>query len=507
MKLFNSLSRQIEDFIPFNDKKVGIYTCGPTVYFYPQIGNWRTFVFSDLLIRTLKYLGYEVDFVMNITDVGHLTGDNLGDASSGDDRLEKAAKKENRTVWDIAKFYTDEFLKGYRLLDLIEPKIFCKATDHIKEQVDMIIEIESKGFTYRTSDGLYFDVGAYEKAGNTYGLMSNIHKDNTEARIEENKEKKDDRDFALWKFSYPNGRIFDAKQDDEALKRQMEWESPWGLGFPGWHIECSAMSVKYLGDQFDIHLGGEDHKSTHHPNEVAQSECATGKKPFVKYWMHGAFLQVDGGRMGKSLGNAYTLTDIVNKGFLPEHLRYFYLTGHYRQPLNFTWDSLENAKRSFNNLINKLVILEPRLADRQGSAIGSPQITSEASKQYQQRFIGTLSNDLQMPQVLALIWEMLKDDKLPDGDKVALVLDWDKVLGLGIGDSLQVTGDRYEYFGNKTGIKILSQKELDQEIIDLIDQREMARREKNWGRADEIRAELKGKGVEVKDGKEGVEVI
>jgi len=507
MKLFNSLTRQIEDFIPFNDKKVGIYTCGPTVYSYVTIGNWRTYFLGDIIVRTLQYLGYEVDYVMNITDVGHLTGDNLGDSSTGEDRLEKAATKENKTAWDIANMYTNDFLTGYKLLGLSKPKIFCKATDHIAEQIEMVKIIEEKGFVYKTSDGLYFDTLKYETAGNNYGQLSNIDQVKEGARVEPNPEKKDPRDFALWKFSYPNGRDFDPNQDDKNTRRHMEWESPWGLGFPGWHIECSAMAQKYLGDQFDIHIGGEDLRSTHHPNEIAQSECATGKKPFVKYWLHGAFLQIDGGRMGKSLGNAYTITDIVNKGFLPEHLRYFYLTGHYRQPLNFTWESLENAKRSFNNLINKLVILEPRLADRQGSAIGSPQITSEASKQYQQRFIDTLSNDLQMPQVLALIWEMLKDEKLPDGDKVALVLDWDKVLGLGIGDSLQLTGDRYEYFGYKTGIKIFSQKELDQEIIDLIDQREMARRDKNWGMADEIREKLQGRGVEVKDGKERVEIL
>jgi len=343
MKLFNSLSRQIEDFIPFNDKKVGIYTCGPTVYSFVTIGNWRTYFLGDIVVRALQYLGYETDYVMNITDVGHLTGDNLGDASTGDDRLEKAAVKENKTAWDIANMYTDDFLEGYELLDLRKPKVFCKATDHIAEQIEMVKIIEEKGFVYKTSDGLYFDTAKYETTGNVYGKLSNIDQVKEGTRVEPNPEKKDPRDFALWKFSYPNGRDFDSNQDDENTRRQMEWGSPWGLGFPGWHIECSAMSRKYLGDQFDIHIGGEDLRSTHHPNEIAQSECATGKKPFVKYWLHGAFLQIDGGRMGKSLGNAYTITDIVNKGFLPEHLRYFYLTGHYRQPLNFTWESLENA--------------------------------------------------------------------------------------------------------------------------------------------------------------------
>jgi cysteinyl-tRNA synthetase len=525
MKLYNSLTRKIEEFVPFQDKKVGLYTCGPTVYSYVTIGNWRTYFLGDIVVRTLQYLGYETDYVMNITDVGHLTGDNLGDASTGDDRLEKAAQKENKTAWDIAKMYTDDFYRGYDLLDLSKPKVFCKATDHIVEQIEMVKIIEGKGFVYKTSDGLYFDTAKYEVAGNTYGQLSNIDQVKEGARVEPNPEKKDPRDFALWKFSYPNGRDFDPKQDNEKTRRQMEWESPWGLGFPGWHIECSAMAQKYLGDQFDIHIGGEDLRSTHHPNEIAQSECATGKKPFVKYWMHGAFLQVEGGRMGKSLGNAYTLTDIINRGYTIEHVRYFYLTGHYRQPLNFTWESLENAKRSLDNLLNKIVILE-----RAKRPIGSPQDLekgSEASdsfplvkegrpeerrageilRGYKQKFIDTLSNDLQMPQVLALVWDMLKDDKLQDADKVALIMDWDKVLGLGISDKLQVTSEKYEYKGTQTGIKIKSGKELSQEVINLIDQREIARLEKNWLGADEIRQELKEKGIEVKDGKGEVSTI
>jgi len=524
MQIFNSLTRKIEEFIPFHDKRVGIYTCGPTVYSFVTIGNWRTYFLGDIVVRTLQYLGYETDYVMNITDVGHLTGDNLGDADTGEDRLEKAAKKENKTAWDIAKMYTDDFFKGYGLLGLSKPKIFCKATDHISEQIEMVRIIEEKGFVYKTSDGLYFDTAKYEDAGNKYGQLSNIDQVKEGARVEPNPEKKDPRDFALWKFSYPNGRDFDPQQDDEQARRQMEWKSPWGLGFPGWHIECSAMSKKYLGDQFDIHLGGEDLRSTHHPNEIAQSECATGKKPFVKYWMHGAFLQVDGGRMGKSLGNAYTLTDIVNRGYEPEHLRYFYLTGHYRQPLNFTWESMENAKKTYENLVQKLtayrlqltgkqnVIPEPRLADRQGSAIGSPQNSGEVrSKKYEvwkQRFVDTLSNDLQMPQVLALIWEMLKDEKISDSDKLAIILDWDKVLGLGLEvRSKKQEVSKKEYIGRESGIKIVSTKEISQELIDLIDQREMARRENKWNRADKVRDELKEMGVEVKDGKVEVEVI
>ncbi|MEK9184093.1 MAG: cysteine--tRNA ligase, partial [Patescibacteria group bacterium] len=344
MKLYNSLTRKIEDFKPINQPGVGIYVCGPTVYDYVTIGNWRTYALGDLLARTLEYSGYKVDYIMNITDVGHLTGDNLGDADIGEDRIEQAAKLEGKTAWDIAKFYTGDFLAGYKKLNLFQPKKFTKATDHIKEQIDLIKKIEARGFAYKTSDGIYFDVKNYEKAGNKYGELSTLDKIKEGARIEMNPEKKDQRDFALWKFSPSAGKE----------KRQMEWDALWGKGFPGWHIECSAMSMKCLGEQFDVHLGGEDLKSVHHPNETAQSEAATGKKPFVKYWLHGAFLLVDGGRMGKSLGNAYTLRDVEKKGFDPMALKYFYLTGHYRKQLNFTWGALEAANNAYQKLKNHI---------------------------------------------------------------------------------------------------------------------------------------------------------
>ncbi len=303
MKLYNSLSRKVEEFKSIKPKNVGVYTCGPTVYDYLTIGNWRTYVLGDLVLRTLKYLGYDVQYIMNITDVGHLTGDNLGDADVGEDRMEKSAKREGKSAWDVAKFYTEDFLDGFGKLNLLEPLQFSKATEHIKEQIKLVLAIEERGFTYQIDDGIYFDTQKYESQGNKYGELSTLDKIKEGARVKANPQKKDPRDFALWKFSPKN------------KKRDMEWKSPWGVGFPGWHVECSAMSMKYLGKQFDIHVGGEDLRSTHHPNEIAQSEAATGKKPFVKYWIHGAFLQVDGGRMGKSLGNAYTLQDIEKKGF------------------------------------------------------------------------------------------------------------------------------------------------------------------------------------------------
>jgi cysteinyl-tRNA synthetase len=490
MKLFNSLSRQLEDFQPLNPKEVTIYICGPTVYSYITIGNWRTYFLGDLLIRTLNFFNYKTKYIMNITDVGHLTGDNLGDADTGEDRLEKAASVEGKTAWDIAKFYTDDFLKDFEKLNLQKPFKFSKATDHIVEQTDLIKKIEAKGFTYKISDGIYFDVAKYEQAGNKYGGLSNLDQIKEGARIEPNPEKKDPRDFALWKFS------------PKDTKRQMEWESPWGVGFPGWHIECSAMSIKYLGEQIDIHIGGEDLRSTHHPNEIAQSECATGKKPFVKYWLHCAFLQVDGGRMGKSLGNAYTLTDIEKKGFQPEHLRYLYLTGHYRQPLNFTWQNLENAKRTYERLVEHFGRVIPEnypLDESQESGLELSEVAQGFEKQFKQ----ALENDLQTPQALAVIWDMIRSD-IADHEKLQLILDWDQVLGLRMSDKLKVKGDKFEYVGEKSNIKIVSDIEIDQETLDLIDEREIARREKNWERADEIRGELREKQINIKDENEKV---
>jgi cysteinyl-tRNA synthetase len=452
MRIFNSLTRKVEEFAPMKPPVVKMYTCGPTVYDYPTIGNWRTYVTSDLIIRTLKYLDYKVDFVMNLTDVGHLTGDNLGDADTGEDRLEKAAIKEKKSAWEIAKFYSEDFEKGFSKLNLIKPMIFSKATEHIKEQIVLVGEIEKKGFTYKIADGIYFDVAGYEAAGNTYGELSNLDEIKKGARIEANQEKKDPRDFALWKFS-PVGE-----------KRQMEWESPWGVGFPGWHIECSAMSMKYLGEQLDVHVGGEDLKSTHHPNEIAQSEAVTGKKPFCKYWVHGAFLLVDGGRMGKSEGNAFTLADIESRGFDPLALRYFYLTGHYRKQINFTWEALGAAAKAMEKLSDLVAGWE------EGNGISCAE--------FEERFREAIEDDLNMPEALAVVWELAKSG-YPDGAKRASLLKFDEVLGLNLKNSRQISG----------------------EIKKLLEQREMLRREKRFLEADEVRRQIEKLGCRVKDDK------
>ena len=331
LKIFNSLSRQIEEFKPLNSSFVGFYTCGPTVYSFAHIGNFRTYITADLLIRVLKYNGYEVKYIMNLTDVGHLTGDNSGDADTGEDRMEKTAKKEGKTAWEVAEFYTQAFLNDYKALRLIEPEQFVKATDHIKEQIGLICILEEKGYAYKISDGIYFDTSKFKN----YGQLSSLDQIREGARVEINPEKKNPRDFALWKFSFPEGRPFDSARDDEASLRQMECDSPWGIGFPGWHIECSAMSMKYLGETFDIHVGGMDIKETHHPNEIAQSEAATGKK-FVNYWVHGAFILVNGEKMSKSKGNLYRVYDLEKEGYDPMSLRYLYLQTHYRKAVSYT---------------------------------------------------------------------------------------------------------------------------------------------------------------------------
>jgi cysteinyl-tRNA synthetase len=456
MKLFNSLTRKLETLQPIQQGKVGVYTCGPTVYDYVSIGNWRTYFLGDILVRTLKSLDYKVDYVMNITDVGHLTGDNLGDADSGEDRLEKAARKEKKTAWDVAKFYSDDFIQGLEKLNMVKPKI-VKATDHIKEQIEMVAKIEEAGMTYKITDGIYFDVGKFEKSGNAYGKLSTLDKIKAGARVEVNKEKRDPRDFALWKFN------------NTGKKRDMEWDSPWGSGFPGWHIECSAMSCKYLGDQFDIHVGGEDLRSTHHPNEIAQAEVATGKNPFVKYWIHGAFLTVDGGRMGKSLGNAYNLQDIVAKGFTADELRYFYLGGHYRKGLNFTWEGLKSAQSGLRKLRREFL------------GWGDAKI---GCAEYEQQFLEALENDLNLPQAMAVVWAVVKST-YPGSAKKATIIKFDKVLSLGLAD-------------------LRNEKEemsISNEMKELIKKRKELRSTKQFAKADKVRLKLEALGYEVSDDK------
>jgi len=461
MQLFNSLTRKKEELTLPKTGKVGMYTCGPTVYSTATIGNFRTYILSDLLARSLRYLGSEVKHVMNLTDVGHLTGDNEGDADTGEDRLVKAAKTTGKNAWDIAREYASEFMMHMESINIQKPDVVCKATDHIKEQIELILKLEARGYTYKISDGIYFDTISYEKMGNVYGQLSTLGEIKEGARVEVNTEKKNARDFALWKFS-PLGE-----------RRQMEWESPWGMGYPGWHIECSAMSMKYLGERFLLHVGGEDLRSTHHPNEIAQSEGATGKKPFVKMWVHGAFLLVDGGRMGKSLGNAYTVETIKTRGFDPLALRYFYMTGHYRKQINFTWEALTASASALDKL--RRVYFE---AGHSRDSL-SPEKMGKIEN-YLQAFRDALADDLDMPRALAVVWEVVKSN-IPGRDKQDLLASMDQVLGLDLAFwSPAVTT-------------------VTEEVTELLKKREEARAVKDFKLADEVRAKLEEAGYKIED--------
>jgi cysteinyl-tRNA synthetase len=451
MRLYNSISKEVEEFKPISPENVKVYTCGPTVYFYQHIGNFRTFVASDLLQRALKYTGYKVKAIMNITDVGHLTGDNLGDADTGADRLEVAADREGKSARDIAQFYTDHFMKDYSKLNLLEPEKFTRATNYIKEMINLVQKLESKGFTYRISDGLYFDTAKFPE----YGKLSGVKLEDLGAegaRIEPNPEKRNPTDFALWKFS-PSDKM-----------RWQEWDSPWGKGFPGWHIECSAMAMAELGESIDVHVGGEDHKMIHHPNEIAQSECATGKK-FVNYWMHGAFLKVDGGRMGKSVGNAYILADLEARGFEPLSLRFFYMHAHYRTKLNFTWEALQNSQNSLKKLY---ALVESYKEDHE----------APLSIDHLRTFEEAINNDLNMPTALATMWELIKSD-VSEGTKLNTLIKFDEVLGLKIADHIGY--------------------EVPKEVENLARTRWEYRKQGIWDKADVLRRQIEQSGFVVDD--------
>jgi len=480
LKIFNSLSRQIEEFKPIKSPLVGYYTCGPTVYYFAHIGNFSTYITADLLIRVLKYNGYEVKYIMNLTDVGHLTGDNSGDADTGEDRMEKTARKEGKTAWEVAEFYTQAFLNDYKALRLIEPEQFVKATDHIKEQISLICILEEKGYAYKISDGIYFDTSKFKN----YGQLSSLDQIREGARVEINPEKKNPRDFALWKFSFPEGRPFDSARDDEASLRQMEWDSPWGIGFPGWHIECSAMSMKYLGETFDIHVGGMDIKETHHPNEIAQSEAATGKK-FVNYWVHGAFILVNGEKMSKSKGNLFRVYDLEKEGYDPMSLRYLYLQTHYRKELNFTFPSLEGAQTALTNLRQTLL---------DWGVVGVPAFHAHQpiELELEKKFKDSINDDLNMPEALSVVWELVKSD-LPVSKKSSFLLKMDEVLGLGLRNWCEEN-------------QKISLTQLPTDVQSLIKERENLRKSKQYTKADHLRNKIKKLGYDVLDSAGGTQV-
>lgn len=456
LQFYNTLTHKKEVFKPITDGKVGFYSCGPTVYWFQHVGNMRAYVFNDTLKRVLRYNGFEVKHVMNYTDVGHLTSD----ADSGEDKIEKAAAKEGKTAKEISEFYAKAFEKDSAKLNIIPPDILCRATEYIKEQIELIKILEEKGYTYRTSDGIYFDTSKCDD----YGKMANLNLEGLEAgkRVDMG-EKKNKTDFALWKFSEVPG------------KRQQEWDSPWGLGFPGWHTECCVMSTKHLGKQFDIHTGGEDHIQVHHTNEIAQSECAYGKKPWVRFWMHNAFLVHKGEKVSKSKGGLYTISELEKKGFPPLAYRYFCLGTHYRKPLNFSIEILEGAKKAYERLKNSVLSLKSK----------DDSNKTERYESFKKEFTEAVNDDLNTPKALAVLWDVIKDEELGSKEKLELLLDFDKVLGLGIKDFKEEA------------------VEIPDDIRKIVDEREKARAEKDWETADHLRDLLKERGYEILDSKEG----
>jgi len=446
LKLYNTLKRKKEIFKPMG-KTVGIYTCGPTVYWYQHIGNLRSYIFSDVLKRVLLYNKYNVKHVMNVTDVGHLTSD----ADEGEDKMEKAAKKEGKKAKDIANFYLKIFKEDLKKLNIIEPDKWCKATDYIKEQIEMIELLEKKGYTYVTDDGVYFDSTKVKD----YGKLAKLKVEGLqEGKRVEVRNKKSVTDFALWKFSEKKGI------------RQQEWESKFGLGFPGWHLECSAMSSKHLGKQFDIHTGGEDHIPVHHTNEIAQSEAAFGKKPWVNYWLHGSFLVFKGRKVSKSEGGLYTIEELEKKEYSPLTYRYFVLSAHYRTQLEFSLNNLDSARNSFRRLRN--IVLE--LKD-----------DGEVNEKYLKKFEKMINDDLNMPKAMAVLWDLIRDKKAKG--KLRTIKEMDKVFGLDL---------------------LKKEKDISKEIKELIEKREEYRKNEEWDKADEIREKLNKKGVVLEDGENGV---
>lgn len=466
MKLYNTLSRKVEEFKPLNPPKVGIYICGPTVYNYAHIGHARTYVNSDILVKALRWLGFEVKVVMNITDVGHLTSNQ----DTGEDKVEKKARDEKKTAFRITKFYTEDFWKMTKMLGITKPDVVCKATDYIDEMIKLVQRLEKNGFTYRTSDGIYFDT----KKLKDYGRLARLDVGGLKEgkRVEKNLEKKNPTDFALWKFAKPGE------------KRQLEWNSPWGShSFPGWHIECSAMSMNHLGESFDIHTGGVDHIPVHHTNEIAQSETATGKQ-FVKYWFHSGHLIIEGEKMSKSLNNFVRVTDVVKKGYDQMALRYLYLTGHYRSTMDFTWRALDSAASAIERL--QWAVVEFRGA-RERTMLSEEKL--EKVQNYRKRFQEAVENDLAMPEALGIVWEVVKSN-IPNYDKFDLLMDFDQVLGLNLAFSIQR----------------LESIEIPKEVQDLIAKREALRKNGKYEEADRLRKKVEACGFIIEDIPEGSKV-
>lgn len=470
-KFYNTLTRSLETFEPLSPTGVGVYTCGPTVYHHAHLGNLRTYIASDVLVRVLRLTGHEVKHVMNITDVGHL----VSDEDEGEDKMAVGAAREGITAWEIAERYSKSFFEQCALLNIATPTVVCRATKHIAQQIAMVQALEDRGCAYRTDDGMYFDTSRDP----SYGQLARLDIEGLKAgaRVEVGK-KRNKTDFALWKFSRPGEN------------RQMEWESPWGKGFPGWHIECSAMSTHYLGTQFDIHTGGIDHIPVHHSNEIAQSECATGDKPFVRFWLHSNFLQMaDAERMAKSSGDFLTVFKLCDKGYDPLAFRLFCLRAHYRSPLKFSWESLDGVAVAYKRLRSETSGLASKITDEELAAVEGAA-PHEAQAAYEQEILSALCNDLATPTAMTALQRAVEDQALPPACKLAIVKRFDAVFALDL----------------LTPVKEEDSESLDSEIEAMLADRERARSQKDWASSDRLRRELEAQGYIVKDTPEGQKV-
>ncbi|MGN1296869.1 MAG: cysteine--tRNA ligase [Clostridia bacterium] len=454
---YNTLTKKKQIFIPLNPKEVRIYSCGPTVYKDATIGNMRTNIFQDVLRRVLRYNGYKIKHVMNITDVGHL----VSDGDEGEDKMLKSAREEHKTPLEIAEHYTKLFFDDLQSLNIETPEIVCKATEHINEMLEYVKELVQNEYAYETSSAIYFDISKLDK----YPVLSNLNLDEQKAgaRVDVDPEKRNPYDFALW-IKAPENHL-------------MKWDSPWGPSYPGWHIECSAMGRKYLGEQFDIHTGGIDLIPTHHENEIAQSKGACGKIP-ANYWMHGEYLLINGGKMSKSLGNVYLIKDLEEKGYDPIVYKLFSYSCHYRNKLNFTWDGIEAASKSLERLKNGYQL---HLA-------GKDEVENDLVKELEEKFHQAINDDLNMPAAMSVVWEIARTEK--KSPKLAeLLLKFDTVLGL------KIEEETNQFF-----------KEIPKEIIKLVEEREVARKTKDWTKSDELRELINQKGYDIKDTKQGTEI-
>lgn len=460
LRIYNTLTRQKEDFTPIREGKAYMYSCGPTVYNYAHIGNLRTYIFMDLFRRTLRYDGYKLKGVMNITDVGHL----LSDGDTGEDKMQKASREQKKSPWEIAAYYTDVFFTDLKKLNIGKPEIIAKATDHIQEMIDYVQKLVEKGYGYEIDDGIYFDIGKFPG----YGKLSrlNLEEQQAGARVEVNSQKRHPADFALWKKAEP--------------EHIMQWPSPWGMGYPGWHIECSAMSLKYLGMPFDIHTGGVDHIPVHHENEIAQNEALTGKKS-VNYWVHGEFMLVNNGKMSKSLGNTYRISDLEERGYKALDFRYFCLNTHYRKKLNFTFEGLDAAKAAYARLLAQ--VYKHKTAKASGNTV--------LAEKYLEQFRQAIDDDLNVPLALGILWTMMKET--PAKELYTAALEFDKVLGLDL-DKAEAPKEEEQ----KT--------DAPQEVIALCEERKAAKAAKDWAKADKLRADIAAMGYTVVDTKNGYKV-